>query len=128
MGTDNEKNMGNDGEVNGDYQLFGGSSSSGEESSVLDDCCPEWTWSQRITGWLVCFGIGLVFNFCAFIGLWSGNGTTFGILYIIGELFAFGGSFFLNQPADFIRSICRDADRVIATSVWFGTMAIILVI
>eukprot|EP00658_Telonema_sp_P-2_P018760 TRINITY_DN17348_c0_g1_i3.p1 TRINITY_DN17348_c0_g1~~TRINITY_DN17348_c0_g1_i3.p1 ORF type:complete len:107 (+),score=40.01 TRINITY_DN17348_c0_g1_i3:203-523(+) len=88
-----------------EYSLFGGGDE--EQADMLDQCCPKLSWSERLIGWGVCLGLSMLFNVVAFLTLFK-DGTTFGILYIIGELFGLAGSFFLSQPASQARDMCKD--------------------
>ena len=50
-------------------------------------CC-DLTLSQRLTGFVSCFGIGMLISFLSTISLWQANYTSFAALYTVGNIIA----------------------------------------
>ena len=66
-------------------------------SGVGENPCPccVLTFKQRVTGFGICFGIGMLLSFLSTINLWTGNYQGFAALYSIGNIMALLSTGFL---------------------------------
>ena len=91
----------------------------------LCNCCPALTSQQRMMGFGICFGLGVLLSLSALSSIGSifrGNPTPFAVKYTLGNLLSIGSSSFLVGPAQ----QCRDMltpERRIASLVYVCTLA-----
>lgn len=87
-------------------------------------CCPPLTYQQRMMGFGICFGFGVLLSVSALSSIGSiflGNPTPFAVKYTLGNLLSIGSSSFLVGPGQ----QCRDMltpERRIATLVYVCTL------
>ena len=81
-----------------DYLLsFGGSSEDNENNSIF----PSLSLKERLIGFGLCFGLGLLFQFMSLgsiLGVLLGRPNKFAFLYTCGNLISIFGTFFLVGP------------------------------
>lgn len=72
------------------------------EPSACDKCLPDLSYSQRITGFCLCAGVGYAMSFIGSMTLFGGfsqkNIQTFAALYVMGNLIALCATGFLMGP------------------------------
>ena len=82
-----------------DYLLsFGGGGGNDEEN---DSIFPSLSLKERLMGFGICFGLGLLFQFMSFgsmVGVLLGRPNKFAFLYTCGNLISIFGTFFLVGP------------------------------
>eukprot|EP00658_Telonema_sp_P-2_P062683 TRINITY_DN51373_c0_g1_i1.p1 TRINITY_DN51373_c0_g1~~TRINITY_DN51373_c0_g1_i1.p1 ORF type:complete len:174 (-),score=37.97 TRINITY_DN51373_c0_g1_i1:258-779(-) len=96
----------------------------------IDDCCPSLSWSQRLIGFGVCCGLGLLLtlgSFFRFKQCIQGDCTSFAVIYTIGNVVAIIGSFFLSGPCKQLKS-CFEMGRLCATFTFLFFMTATLVV
>mmetsp|Transcript_21244 Transcript_21244/g.41566 ORF Transcript_21244/g.41566 Transcript_21244/m.41566 type:complete len:215 (-) Transcript_21244:78-722(-) len=84
--------------------------------------CPNMTFKQRLIGFGVCFGVGVLLNILnigRLAAVLSGRTQSFAILYSAGNIFALAGTFFLAGP----RRQCR---RMKAEKRWIASLVFIV--
>ena len=62
------------------------------------------------------------------ISLWSGAGTTFGLLYTLGELCLLFGSFFLSQPGAQCKAMWESWETGLASFMWLLALGLIVLV
>ena len=69
--------------------------------AAIDACCPKMTYKQRLYGFAICFGIGVLVSSCSmifFMELLHGRPTKFAVNYTLGNIIALASTFFLVGP------------------------------
>jgi hypothetical protein len=94
------------------------SGSSTQDNSGDDlDCFGSLSWTNRLTGFGLCFGVGVVFVIFAFFLLFVFISLSmFAIFYSFGTLFILFSTLFLMGPMKQLRRMF-DAQRLVATLV-----------
>merc|ERR1711865_153215 len=67
----------------------------------LEENCPSLTWTQRLIGFVLCCGVGMLLtlgSFFRFSKCLSGDCSSFAIIYSVGNLIAIAATFFLTGP------------------------------
>ena len=87
--------------------------------------CPSMTYTQRMYGFAICLGLGILVSLLSCIFIFFLDFVAFGVTYTIGNLMSIGSSLFLSGPVRQIQSMCRPV-RAICTIVYFVSMALTL--
>ncbi|CAK9016748.1 unnamed protein product [Durusdinium trenchii] len=115
---------------------IGGNATSEAEEAWMhnsDVMCPSLTLKQRIIGWLVCFGLGVLLEFSGFgrgiHALIGGEPAAerFAELYTLGNLLALVGTLFLAGPRRQLRRMGREK-RWIASLCFVVSMVLTLLV
>merc|ERR1712010_319681 len=96
----------------------------------MDECCPTLTLKQRIIGFVICAGVGLLLtlgSFFRFKKCVDGDCAPFAVIYTLGNIIAVLGSFFLSGPCKQLKS-CFELGRLCATITFIVMMILTLVI
>merc|ERR1711865_511488 len=96
----------------------------------MDNCCPSLSWTQRLIGFAICSGIGMLLtlgSFFRFEKCIHGDCAPFAVIYSIGNVIAVMGSFFLSGPCAQLKSCC-ELDRLCATCTFMFFLIFTLVI
>ena len=117
-----------------------------KEEDHTCDICPEMDLMTRAQGYFASAALGMLFNalvqpqlLCAactelglvvqaMISLWSGDGTTFGLLYTLGELCLLFGSFFLSQPGAQCKAMWSDWETGLSSFAWLFSLGLIILV
>jgi hypothetical protein len=93
------------------------------ENPLADDesLCPSLSYKQRIIGFIVCLGIGIVMEVIAFVTLFNQQYVEFGVINTIANCFALGSTFFLTGPKKQLKKMFEQT-RIIATIVYLITL------
>ena len=93
-----------------------GTGSVDEERGFVDQALDASTlsWSTRIKGFAICFGLGLLVSILGSIMFYTGSVTKFAVLYSLGNLIALGSTCFLMGPIAQIKRMFSST-RLIAT-------------
>lgn len=78
------------------------------DSKEDDSCCPQLSYRERLTGFVICFAVGTLIQFLSMgslFGLFLGRTSKFGILYTLGNIVSLCGVFFLVGPKRQIESM-----------------------
>jgi len=100
------------------------------DPDVLDQCCPNMSMQNRVIGWLVCFGIGILLQLLSFTAIGSiltGKAKKFAILYTLGNICALGGTFFVCGPKTQIRRMTKK-NRLGASLAFIISLVLTLVV
>ncbi|RDD46741.1 Vesicle transport protein SFT2B [Trichoplax sp. H2] len=91
-----------------------------EEPSLLAQVSDASTlsWSTRIKGFGICFGLGVLLSIIGSITLFFGNLTAFAFLYSFGNILSIASTVFLMGPVKQIKRML-DPNRLIATCLVF---------
>ncbi|EDV24908.1 expressed hypothetical protein [Trichoplax adhaerens] len=91
-----------------------------EEPSLLAQVSDASTlsWSTRIKGFGICFGLGVLLSIIGSIMLFFGNLTAFAFLYSFGNILSIASTVFLMGPVKQIKRML-DPNRLIATCLVF---------
>ena len=94
-----------------------GTDSVDEERGFVDQALDASTlsWSTRIKGFAVCFGLGVLISILGTILLYTGSMKKFAVLYSLGNLVALSSTFFLMGPIAQIK-------RMFSSSRWLATV------
>lgn len=90
------------------------------EPSIEDECCeacPKLTYRQRLVGFAVCFGLGILVELGSFfrlVELIEGNPRPFAVCYSLGNIIAICSSFFLAGPWNQAKKMFAQT-RIVAT-------------
>ena len=76
---------------------------------------------QRLIGFAVCFGAGMLISLLSTLQLWALKLVSFAILYSLGNLVSFASTGFLVGPRAQCRMAC-DKSRAAATTIFLVTM------
>ena len=89
-----------------------------------DSACPSFTVKQRIYGFLICFGLGLLLSFLSIGGIFGGllNPKKFGMLYSLGNICSIGSTLFLIGPMRQLKRMFKQV-RFVATLLYLGSLA-----
>ncbi len=87
--------------------------------------CPSMTYTQRLYGFAICLGIGILISILSCIFIFFLNFVAFGVMYTFGNLCSIGSSLFLMGPLRQIKSMCQTV-RMITTIVFFVMMGLTL--
>lgn len=85
------------------------------------------SYKERMIGFGVFFGLGLIFDILAVIALVQivAHPSRFAIIYTIGNLITISSTLFLFGPCSQVRNMFK-AKRIVATLIYFGSMAFTL--
>jgi len=88
-----------------------------EERGFVDQALDASTlsWSTRIKGFAICFGVGVLISILGSIMLYTGSVTKFAILYSLGNIIALCSTCFLMGPLAQIK-------RMFSSSRWLATV------
>jgi len=94
-----------------------GTDSVDEERGFVDQALDASTlsWSTRIKGFAICFGLGLFISILGSIMFYTGSTTKFAILYSLGNIVALCSTCFLMGPVAQIK-------RMFSSSRWLATV------
>jgi hypothetical protein len=87
--------------------------------------CPSMTYTQRLYGFGICLGLGILISILSCVFIFFLNFTGFGVMYTFGNLCSIGSSLFLMGPLRQIKSMCQTV-RLITTIVFFVMMGLTL--
>lgn len=91
------------------------------------DECFTLTWKQRLIGFGVCVGLGLLLTIVSLPFLWTLSVTRFAILYCFGSILSIISTCFLMGPVTQIKRM-MESKRILATSVYvlsiIGTLVV----
>ena len=94
------------------------------ESKDEDSCCPQLTFKERLTWFIICFAFGTLIQFLtmgSLFGIVLGKTSKFGILYTLGNIVSLVGVFFLVGPKRQLDSM-KEEKRMITSLVFVGSM------
>mmetsp|Transcript_24229 Transcript_24229/g.45774 ORF Transcript_24229/g.45774 Transcript_24229/m.45774 type:complete len:190 (+) Transcript_24229:81-650(+) len=83
-----------------------------EEEDLWTICLPDITYSQRATGWVVCFCLGCILQICSLGSLSRallGHPGRFAMTYTLGNIVALAGTFFLAGPKKQVRKMADNS-------------------
>eukprot|EP00124_Ichthyophonus_hoferi_P003378 Ihof_evm4s289 gene=Ihof_evmTU4s289 len=80
---------------------------------------------QRLYGFGICFGIGLLFSVLSIVSLMMIKIKSFTILYSLGNILSIGSTFFLVGPMSHLKTMCVK-DRAVASAVVFISIGLTL--
>ena len=89
---------------------FGGGNNDNENDSIF----PSLSLKERLIGFGICFGLGLLFQFMSLgsiLGVLLGRPNKFAFLYTCGNILAIFGTFFLVGPKRQIRNMSNPYRR-----------------
>merc|ERR1712168_670023 len=99
--------------------VFGGSSGDSDLSPITEvvggentSLCPSMGFKDRMIGFGVCTGIGILLSIGGSINIFLGNLKGFGILYTFGMICAICGTGFLRGPVKQIKAMA-DPNRLV---------------
>jgi hypothetical protein len=92
-----------------------------------ENICPSLTFTQRIIGFAVCLGIGILLEVGAFIALFQKDFTTFAVVNTLANIMALTGTLFLSGPKKQIKKMFEQT-RIVATCVYLFTMVLTFVV
>jgi len=92
-----------------------------------DSLCPSLSFQQRVIGFAVCVGIGILMEIGAFIALFQQEYTTFAVVNTIANILALAGTCFLSGPVKQIKRMFEET-RIIATIVYLTSMVLTFVV
>jgi len=94
-----------------------GTDSVDEERGFVDQALDASTlsWSTRIKGFAICFGVGVLVSILGSIMLYTGSVTKFAVLYSLGNIIALCSTCFLMGPVAQIK-------RMFSSSRWLATV------
>ena len=94
-----------------------GTASVDEERGFVDQALDASTlsWSTRIKGFAICFGVGVLVSILGSIMLYTGSVTKFAVLYSLGNIIALCSTCFLMGPVAQIK-------RMFSSSRWLATV------
>ena len=84
---------------------------------AIDSVCPSLTFKQRLWGFAICFGIGVLISLGSmrfFHKLLHGNPTPFAINYTLGNLISIGSTGFLVGPKRQLKRMSHPTRAVVA--------------
>eukprot|EP00630_Chrysocystis_fragilis_P001745 CAMPEP_0197401940 /NCGR_PEP_ID=MMETSP1165-20131217/19310_1 /TAXON_ID=284809 /ORGANISM="Chrysocystis fragilis, Strain CCMP3189" /LENGTH=184 /DNA_ID=CAMNT_0042928069 /DNA_START=152 /DNA_END=706 /DNA_ORIENTATION=- len=96
-----------------------------------DGCCegcPKMSYKQRLIGFALCFGLGVLIEFGSFfrlVELVKGNPKPFAVCYTVGNIISICASFFLSGPWNQAKKMFAKT-RVVATIVYVSTIVLTL--
>ena len=99
------------------------------ETKDDDTCCPQLTYKERLTGFLVCFALGSLIQFLSMgslFGLFFGRTSKFGILYTLGNVVSLVGIFFLVGPKRQL-DLMKEEKRMWTSLIFVGSMILTFV-
>ncbi|CAM9868208.1 unnamed protein product [Ectocarpus sp. 4 AP-2014] len=67
-------------------------------ANEMCEICPSLTFQQRVGGFVVCLALGYLLSFLSTVMLWSGDLSSFALIYCLGSLIAIGATSFLIGP------------------------------
>jgi len=124
------------------FGSFGGSKNKSTENMGLltavvsvvtpnDSLCPSMTLKQRVMGFVLMVGIGIILSILSGVILIFGDIKNFAILYSVGNVVAIAATCFLIGPVKQLKNMV-DPERVVSTIIFFlalgATIAIALTI
>merc|ERR1711964_208132 len=95
-----------------------------EEESPCFACCPKMTYKQRLYGFSISYGLGMVCSVLGIVILWLSvftAVTTFAILYTLGNLLSLGSGIFLTGIKRQLKLILSHG-RWICVLIYLGLM------
>ena len=104
---------------------FGGGNNENENDSIF----PSLSLKERLIGFGICFGLGLLFQFMSLgsiLGVLLGRPNKFAFLYTCGNLISIFGTFFLVGPTRQIHNMANPYRRK-ATIVFISSIILTLV-
>jgi len=95
------------------------------------ECFPKLTLKQRLMGFMVCCGLGLLLDLLAFLmmvfSMGKGRMIRFGVFYSIGNLISLFGTAFLVGPVRQFKNM-KDPARLITTIIFMVSLVGTLVV
>jgi hypothetical protein len=95
-----------------------------EDEPCCAKLCPKLTFKQRLGGFVLCAAAGYILSFIGSLILFTGNITSFAVLYVIGNVIALCATGFLISP----RSQCRKMwlkKRRVTTAIYLSLLIIV---
>eukprot|EP00927_Polykrikos_kofoidii_P078854 TRINITY_DN75652_c0_g1_i1.p1 TRINITY_DN75652_c0_g1~~TRINITY_DN75652_c0_g1_i1.p1 ORF type:complete len:274 (+),score=24.44 TRINITY_DN75652_c0_g1_i1:91-822(+) len=92
--------------------------------------CPSLTMKQRVIGFTVCFGIGMLLDLLSFgrlAQLLKGKAGRFAVMYTTGNIIALTGTFFLAGPRRQYQRMSHDS-RWVASMIFLISMILTIVV
>ena len=88
-----------------------------------DSACPSLSFKDRVIGFIVCLGLGLVFSFVSIAGIFFmlGNPIKFGVFFSLGNICSIGSTLFFVGPARQCKLMFKNI-RLIATLLFIGSI------
>ena len=89
----------------------------GQKLLTKDSACPSLPVKYRITGFLVCFGLGLILSIFSFVMLFIGAMSKpykFAIVYTLGNILSLASTFFFFCSCKQLKLMCKKT-RIVAT-------------
>merc|ERR1712130_158374 len=85
--------------------------------------CPSLTYTQRLYGFGICLGLGILIAILSCIFVFFLMFVPFGVMYTFGNLLSLGSSMFLVGPVKQIKNMCKPV-RAITTLIYFVMMGL----
>lgn len=95
-----------------------------EENSCYDNLCPKLSLQHRLIGFITCGCIGYFLSFLGSISLFTGDVTTFAILYVIGNIIALCATGFFFGPKTHCKKMWNQ-DRRWSTAFYLSMLLIV---
>jgi len=110
--------------------VFGGSSGDTDLSPITEvvggensSLCPSMSFKDRMIGFGVCTGVGIMLSIGGTINMFFLNYTAFGVLYSLGTITSLIGTGFLRGPLKQLKAL-TDTSRLVAVLVMFLMIAL----
>ena len=84
------------------------------------------TWSQRMTGFAVCFTLGMICSFSSTMFIWHFDAVHFAVTYTVGNILSVSSTAFLMGPANQMKRMFK-ARRIWATLMYLVMIVMTLV-
>jgi hypothetical protein len=94
-----------------------------------DSCFPTLSLKERLIGFAICFGIGLLIQFLSMgslVGLLVGKASKFAFMYTLGNIISLCGTFFLVGPTRQFQNM-KDPSRMWTSIIFISSMVMTLV-
>jgi hypothetical protein len=94
-----------------------------------ESCFPSLSLKERLIGFGICFGVGLLIQFLSMgslLGLIVGKANKFAFMYTLGNIISLCGTFFLVGPVRQFQNM-KDPSRMWTSIIFIGSMVMTLV-
>jgi hypothetical protein len=93
-----------------------------------DRICCSLTYTQRVYGFVICCGLGLILASIAMVMLFATQIISFSILYTFGNVFMLAATFFLFGPMKQLQKMFESYHQAIAVACYILLMILTLVV
>eukprot|EP00919_Chromeraceae_sp_WS-2016_P077909 GHVR01184299.1.p1 GENE.GHVR01184299.1~~GHVR01184299.1.p1 ORF type:complete len:212 (-),score=33.20 GHVR01184299.1:138-773(-) len=99
-----------------------------DNDNTTNDICPTLSWQQRLTGFFLCFGVGVLMSLLSLLSfgdMIAGYPAAFAIRFSLGNLMSVGATCFIVGPRRQLRNMSNKT-RLIASIVFVGSLFLTL--